>query len=312
MPKRTESTEMQNLILGIFAFLFICSRTMGQDWHNIKYDAAHFVLAFLYAVMFLLSVACWALFYFSSHLRLNWQKIFHPFLMAGTLSRMGFFLLQPFIMEGNLELPNRVNNILDSLPSFFFFTDYLIILFLWAEVYHFREGLQLKRLGVVFALVNVAMYMGLVLLYTLDVTISKRVYTAASEDISTIEKVIQGYLATIYLSTSLGYLSYGLMIYLKLSASQTTPKGRWAVRKIQLLASIISVCFLIRAILVVLDIFQVDLSVHWWLDLVYYASLECLPLLLMIVILHATREPKRPEHHAALINEKQHGTLYAT
>jgi len=122
--------------------------------------------------------------------------------------------------------------------------------------------------------------------------------------------------AAVYLLTSLGYLSYGLMIHLKLSASQKTPKGRSAIRKIQLLASIISICFIVRATLVLLDIFQVDLSVHWWLDLVYYGSLECLPVVIMIAILHsATREPKRPAHHAALLNEgctiNEKHTLYA-
>ena len=34
-----------------------------------------------------------------------------------------------------IKLPNRVNNILNSMPSFFFFTDYLIILFLWYADY---------------------------------------------------------------------------------------------------------------------------------------------------------------------------------
>ena len=120
----------------------------------------------------------------------------------------------------------------------------------------------------------------------------------ASEDVSVIEKIIQGYLGAIYFVTSLGlishkmitclapltnigYLSYGLMIHLKLSASQKTPKGllltsnahckqlsigRSAIRKIQLLASIISVCFMARAVLVFLDIFRVDLSANWYED----------------------------------------------
>ena len=84
-------------------------------------------------------------------------------------------------------------------------------------------------------------------------------------------------------------------------------------------------CFISRATILYLNVFQVAMSENWWFDLgnlpgvictysidalVYFSLLECLPLLLMIVILHTTREPKLPDHHAALINEKQ--LLYAT
>ena len=106
--------------------------------------------------------------------------------------------------------------------------------------------------------IPVFMYSVLVILFILDCTISPEIYTSgtcyhttfsvyltsniASEDVSVIEKIIQGYLGAIYFVTSLGlishkmitclapltnigYLSYGLMIHLKLSASQKTPKG---------------------------------------------------------------------------------------
>lgn len=88
--------------------------------------------------------------------------------------------------------------------------------------------MQLKRLGVVFTLVNggqlaisqlltpvslnsqVVMYVGLLILYILDLIISHRVYSSASEDISTVENITEGYIATLYLTTSLGNFCFAL------------------------------------------------------------------------------------------------------
>jgi hypothetical protein len=44
---------------------------------------------------------------------------------------MVFFLLQPLVMEREIHIPNKANMFMNSLPSWFFFTDYLIVLFLW-------------------------------------------------------------------------------------------------------------------------------------------------------------------------------------
>lgn len=56
---------------------------------------------------------------------------FLPPLFSGPAVRMAFFLVQPFVMEKQIHIPNKVNMLMNSMPSWLFFTDYLIVLFLW-------------------------------------------------------------------------------------------------------------------------------------------------------------------------------------
>ncbi|KAL6070856.1 Soluble NSF attachment protein alpha isoform [Balamuthia mandrillaris] len=64
----------------------------------------------------------------------GWQKIFHVMLFLGSFIRGLFFALQPFIREGKMTCPNQVNIMLNSLPSFFFFSTYILLLFFWVEL----------------------------------------------------------------------------------------------------------------------------------------------------------------------------------
>ena len=82
-----------------------------------------------------------------------------------------------------MSIDNRVNILLNSLPSFFFFSNYLIILFLWyhklaiivslcrAEIYHNAHDSQhvgIEKLRPVFLTITFTMYAAASILYMLD------------------------------------------------------------------------------------------------------------------------------------------------
>ncbi len=138
---------------------------------DLKYDIAHFILAGCYFILVMLSlfliIKLWRAKHFQrwqrffhpifligtsgfspppqrqSSIIIN-SRQFLTLMLNAILSnqdspplfvvftvRMVFFLLQPFIMEGEISIPNQYNFIINTTPSFFFFTDYLIVLFLW-------------------------------------------------------------------------------------------------------------------------------------------------------------------------------------
>eukprot|EP01087_Luapelamoeba_hula_P011024 TRINITY_DN2960_c0_g1_i1.p1 TRINITY_DN2960_c0_g1~~TRINITY_DN2960_c0_g1_i1.p1 ORF type:complete len:306 (+),score=44.15 TRINITY_DN2960_c0_g1_i1:159-1076(+) len=265
-----------------------------MGWHYLKYDIVHVALAGMYVPVFVVSLVLFLR--FLAKPQLTWQRLFHPVLMTGAAMRIAFFVLQALIRENQAgKFSNSANNIFNVFPSFLFFTAYLIVLWLWVDIYH-KNPLTVCGLPVLqplFWFLSSIMYVILTVLLVLVGVLSNdqdNIDSVAATDPT--EKILMVYLAAAYLVTSLGYLIYGVAIYRRLSANTTTfDRTRWKiVRRVLVLTSLVVICFSLRAALVTADAFY-GLSRRWWFDGVYFTVLEIAPLLLMMVILHVNRNP---------------------
>jgi len=107
------------------ASLFKMNLKRPHDWLDPKYDIVHYLLSGLYIFLLFLCFGVVVRLISQNHWNLRWQKLFHPLLMAGCLIRATFFGLQPFIMEDEVRIDNKLNLILNTLPSFLFFCQLL-------------------------------------------------------------------------------------------------------------------------------------------------------------------------------------------
>ncbi|KAL6045200.1 hypothetical protein QOT17_022919 [Balamuthia mandrillaris] len=196
-------------------------------------------------------------------------------------------------MEGDVRIWNVINSFLYTFPSLLFFINYLIVLFLWAEIYHFKRGIEILRLRPLFWVLAVMMYGLYFLLYILDFALYPRSYTGEAEIRNTVEQVIQVYTAVIYLSTASAFVVYGVRISSRLRMIGNK-RGKVLVLRIALLTALVAVCFFVRTAFVLLNIWDVNISWYWWVDAVYYSCLEWLAMLLMLAILHSSKKSDKP------------------
>jgi len=264
-----------------------------------EYDVVHFVLAFLYMVLFIVSLGVVIRLIRQNNFSARWQKFFHPLLLSGCFARVVFFLLQPFIMEGVMKVDNRLNFFMNTLSSFFFFSDYLIILFLWAEIYHNAHAInhvQIEKLRPIFLALTFAMYCVVAVLYAVDFIHMKPDYSTVSNNANYIEVAVSLFCTAIYLLTSIGFLVYGLRIYYKFQSVPAATKSRNQVlRRIQIITLLVTSCFIVRIGIIIWGA-TTNLSAHWWFDGLYFTFLELVPLFLMLYTLHGdSRRSKTPQ-----------------
>jgi Ni,Fe-hydrogenase I cytochrome b subunit len=250
------------------------------QWH----DITHFILSVLYSLLGLLSIL-WIIRLCLAHHFKRWQLIFHPIFLLGTAARAAFFFLQPFIIENSIQLPSGVNFMLNSLPSWFFFTDYLIILFLWVDIYHSTRTKEPAKNGLnpLFWFLNAAMWASVSVLYFLDILVMEK-----KNSLNPLEETLVILGATVYILTSLAFLIYGTSIYMRLAHQVTTSVyGQVLLWKIQIMTTMVSVVFFCRATIMLLVAFVFpSFTTYWWFGIAYYLSLEWFPLLVMLGILH--------------------------
>jgi len=256
------------------------------DW---RYDLVHITLAALYILLFLLCFTVVIRLVIKGNWNLRWQKFFHPVIMLGCLIRATFFLLQPFIMEHVLNLQNQVNMVLNTFPSFLFFTNYLIILFLWAEIYHYASEAShvgIEKLKPIFLVITLSMYSVVAVLYSLDFILYPPQYLNVSMAQTKVERAVYIFGVSIYTLTSVGFILYGIGIYFKVSSMPVyTNTRKQVLRKIQVISMLVSLCFITRSGIIVAGVIF-PLSVYWWFDGVYYLIWELVPLVLMLQLLH--------------------------
>jgi hypothetical protein len=273
-------------------------------WEHPRYDAVHFVVALEYVSLIFLSLYCLFRVWRAGNQQ-KWQKAFHPLLLLGTALRAVFFFLQPFVMEQTISIANRANMFLNYLPSFFFFSDYMIVLFLWAEIYHFRLEVRVNRLRPIFWTLTALMYILVIIIFVLDFTVSKKVYLSSSEPASVFEQVLMTYDASIYFLSSLAFLVYAAGVYFRLGSVPSETR-RVLLRRILFIAGMISLCFIARAVLVLYNSWvNLNTSDAWWFDGVYFTLLEVLPLCMMILILHQAT-PKKKKMYLGELKHPQH------
>jgi hypothetical protein len=99
--------------------------------------------------------------------------------------------------------------------------------------------------------------------------------------------------AGLYVLSALGFLLYGGRFYFKFSRERKPllAKMRQTVLpKVKYLTLMLSLCFLIRGGMTLSNGISNWTNGLWWIDLVYYALLEVIPIVLMLLILRPTTQ----------------------
>eukprot|EP01117_Protostelium_nocturnum_P016397 TRINITY_DN6492_c0_g1_i1.p1 TRINITY_DN6492_c0_g1~~TRINITY_DN6492_c0_g1_i1.p1 ORF type:complete len:315 (-),score=66.76 TRINITY_DN6492_c0_g1_i1:25-969(-) len=267
-----------------------------------RYNSIHFVLAGIYFMLFIFSILFFVRLLRHTHMTFSWQRFFHPTLSLGCIIRSAFFTLQPFIATGVIEVPQRLNLFLNLLPTYLFFACYLIILFLWAEIYH--KSAWRSRSAHYFR----PLYLGIVAFIFLVVFILEALDWAHKQPPLTIEQQryplnvgvyqtsISLFALFLYSCVGLGFLIYGLMVWRAVaqrSSFATESSGQHIKHKVVFLTVLINICFFSRIGLITWALIITSPSTWWWFDGSYFLALEVVPLVLMLMVLHST--PKRKQ-----------------
>jgi hypothetical protein len=289
-----------------------------MEWKHAEYDISHFVLTGLYILLlFAIGHRMYRL-KTTGNLSHLWQRTFMTMLLLGTITRTIFFALQPYVMEDKIQMLNFVNLALNLVPSFFFFSCYLIILFLWAEIYHNAYGggeKNIQRLRPIYFTVTAVMYLIVITLLGLDWILYDSVHDGKSNvpDASTLmEKILFCFDGGLYITTAIGFVVYGGRFYAKfLHGGPLLTKMRDTVLpKVKILTLLCTLCFVARAVITIVGTFM-PLADWVWLDLVYFFCLELIPLILMLVILRPAARPSTKTNSGKSTNSSGPVSVYS-
>ncbi|KAN0041308.1 hypothetical protein ACTFIV_003846 [Dictyostelium citrinum] len=278
----------------------------------LNYDVIHLVLSFLY---FLLSIFCVFSFIKRPKKQQNTQQfVFYPLLFLGVIVRAVFMFLQPFVREGSIVIPNQANVLLNTLPSFTFFSTYLIVLFIWVEIYMISYGTMMrsiKNLPTIFNISTCIMYIALIILYILDFTLYRLDYNTVST-FTTLPEIIIGYYDVgCFILASFLFLFFGISLVVKFRHQQKNfaeDKRKVILKRITFLTGLICCCFLLRAAITCFALVDLHLisGYWWWFDGAYFTVLEIVPLWIMLYLLqmdrNKTRIPSEYNERTSLIN----------
>jgi len=257
-----------------------------------EYFAVHLGLAVCYGIFSLLCI--FMLIQKRKQSTQHWHNLFYVLLCVGSIGRSAYMISQFFndTSLGQLRYRNEFLGILNSAPSFIFFSAYLIILFRWALIYHNTydmSALKFVHVRVLFYVFNGIMYTMLVTLYILDFAL----YPLAEEcwgyvSATPVEEVIYAFCAICYFITSIGYVVYTLRITQKFKYLPSRNRSKEEVSlRLQRFTILVLIVFCIRAFFIVYTNFwNVEFSMQiWYFDGLYYLLLELVPLVLMYFIL---------------------------
>jgi len=261
---------------------------MIMEW---KYAAAHWILSVLYVIPVIL---CWywrvrRQTFSQSHVSTFWRLVFITMLFIGASSRAVFWFIQPFYMSEMIVINSKVNAYWAVLPGLFIFTDYLVILFLWIQIYHSDEEttLDIKPYFIYIASLVYGVALSLMIADFIIYPVSP--FQPVPKFDTTLSRTLILFVATVYLLASIGYIFYGIRFYRRLANRPLLYKNNILPRVLAVTA-LCGICFVVRAVLVLLDSFfgvftadsESEMEFYWWFDMAYYIPLEIGPLMLML------------------------------
>jgi len=214
---------------------------------------------------------------------------------AGTFWRLFYFAMQPFIVESIVSVADTIRFIINSFPSFFFFSAYMIILFFWGEIYGTSDSVlqrgtndsyqpqrSSKKMYILFIAFNILMYVTVVTLYLLNFFLARDLSNPNSFTIY--EKCILLFAASMYFLTTIGFFGYGY--YTFRFASKVEVRRPLARNKLLTRVGTVTLfsmaCFMVRGGITIWGVVDPGLQWYWWVDGVYYLFLEVIPVLLML------------------------------
>eukprot|EP00999_Lentomonas_sp_LEN2_P003024 NODE_880_length_1138_cov_96.088032_g838_i0.p1 GENE.NODE_880_length_1138_cov_96.088032_g838_i0~~NODE_880_length_1138_cov_96.088032_g838_i0.p1 ORF type:complete len:361 (+),score=38.46 NODE_880_length_1138_cov_96.088032_g838_i0:153-1085(+) len=212
----------------------------------------------------------------------KWQAFFHSFFMASTLARAAHFVFLSF------SFTMKYNLVLDVLPSFLFFSAYLVLLFFWMEIFYYNSS-DLSNFRSAYIRVNIFLYTVILGLLIADIIVYRPFSNnpPLEDQWSPIEITIHSFTAFVYFALVCSFGFYGYQLYqifssrLTPTSNQGTVSSRTAahtliLRKLVVVTLFFTVCFLLRATLIIVWM-ALDLKFDWWFDPVFYFFCEVIP-----------------------------------
>jgi len=259
-------------------------------------DYVWFVLSGLYSLLICAGIASYA-----THLKKKFISV--VFILAfelGCWVRAVFFVIQPFILSNNI-VPPAINFVLSTVPSFFFFSTYMVLLMLWGEIYlgsyqksTFEVSVvnvkYMKKQRSVLGVINIIMYVIVTVILSLDIYTEGISWKDPDYDNpnSPFEYALLTFASFMYITTTVGFFIYGYIVYKNLFQDQTIARSYYhkkLLRKIALVSIICIVCFVARALLTVLQFTVKIIAQSAWVAGAYYLAVEIFPLSLMLYVL---------------------------
>jgi len=278
-----------------------------DDWGYMRFDLSHFALSLSYFVLIIVAVILFLKFQYSS-------KIFKIAFLLGSFIRGLYFLIEPFVKEEIVVMPYSLFFFLNTISTFLFFACYFSLLFFWEKILlshikteNFKMKVFRKRLRLVLIVLFIGFLCALVILYSLDLATDDRDSYEDSQSPSnnTYETCILLFASSMYIIVSFGFFGYGYFIFRKSFSNKVDLGIKVAyqrndvLRKLSTITTFCMSCFFLRAAVTLWSVIQPDINWNWWLDIVYYSSLEVVPLVAMLF-------SYIDEEHATLLSQRDH------
>ncbi|GAM26950.1 hypothetical protein SAMD00019534_101250 [Acytostelium subglobosum LB1] len=269
-------------------------------WNYVNYDVTHFLLTAMYLVLGALATYAW---YHRPTSNVSpIQKIFYPLMLFGVTVRAMFMCMQPFIREDDFQIPNQVNILLNTLPSFIFFSNYLIVLFIWVEMYLIFEGKSMSlvhSLPWFFKVIALIMYGIVLVLYVLDFALYPLTYSPVSVYNDLVEYIIGTFDGALFIVFAMAFLIVCICMIIKFQEHNpnfTEEKRRLVLWRVTTVSILVVVCFLIRGAITLFAVNRFNLisGKWWWFDGVYYFGFEIIPITILLFLLRANNNH---DHH---------------
>ena len=194
-------------------------------------------------------------------------------------------------------MPNSAAFVMGTLPPFLFLSCYMLILFLWAEIYHDVAVDQQPRMQYIYFGIQGVLYSLVTILFIVDIFTTKNEYAPQVEIASVPERIVMVLDSSLYILTALAFLIYGLGFYYKFTRVNRAllVKMRHSILpKVKYFTALCSLCFLVRGGMTLSNAVSNWPARFWWFDLCYYGLLEILPVTLMLFILRAKTSQEAP------------------
>ena len=272
----------------------------GVKFEYGRYDIAHLTLAILYLILFTYTAVILGKLFCGRAALIKWQRVLFVMALLGSVGRIAYFALAIPIRESKLRLPSHVLFLVNSMPAFLFFVCFLIVLFVWAELYHTAKAkpgdlrdpsFRIRSLRPVFLTIIFLIYVAIAVLYILDFTLFESQSQTVSVTNNLAEMSIVAFDALLYFASAMGFFIYGTVFMAELRKTgakmfSVQSRRQRIVLEVQIITIVMTLCFLVRAGLTIWQVFtSVALSAVWFADLLYFSLLELMPMGLLIVIL---------------------------
>jgi hypothetical protein len=164
------------------------------------YNLTHYVLAGAYFVLTLFTLGLVVYKCASNTLRETWKVLFFAFVILGAAMRGCWAVFDPLMLNQTMLITNRTDLFLNLFPSALFFSCYLVLLFLWIEVYHYprASGLRIHHLRLHLWVVTISMMAIFLILFVVDATVFPSEFVTVSSPANIVERVLILYVATLY------------------------------------------------------------------------------------------------------------------